>query len=87
MKKNINSNMILTGLFFHDIMVLLTSYFIKIKEIKYNLVMNDLINERLKSFPYIDYYDILNNLDYSVLYEDIFGCSHEISGSYFFENV
>lgn len=29
----------------------------------------------------------LNNLDYSVLYEDIFGCSHEISGSYFFENV
>lgn len=65
MKKDINSNMILTGLFFHDIMALLTSYFIKIKEIKYNLVMNNLVNERLTSFPYIDYYDILNNLDYS----------------------
>ena len=29
----------------------------------------------------------LNNLDYSVLYEDIYGCFHEISGAYFFENV
>ena len=31
-QKKTNSNLSLAGLFFHDIMVLLTSYFIKINE-------------------------------------------------------
>lgn len=65
MKKRLNSNMILSGLFFHDVMVLLTSYFIKITEIKYNLVMPNLVKKRLRSFPYIDYDDIINDRNYS----------------------
>ena len=51
----------LTGIFFHDLMRILTTLVYKIFEHKNRLILSELKNQTLDTFPYIDYLDIINH--------------------------
>jgi len=51
----------LTGIFFHDLMRIMTTFIYKLSETKNELIWPKFKNKRLNKFPYIDYLDIQNS--------------------------
>ncbi len=53
----------LIGIFFIDLLKLYTQSYLKLREIEYEIVPNELIGSRLKSWPYVGYHQLSKGLD------------------------
>ena len=57
----------ITGVFFHDLMRILTALVYKIYEKKNELILQELKTKKLNSFPYIDFLDINANYNNKII--------------------